>query len=321
MRVGQHIVVTRLSTQKVVSLNSGESEYYTVVRCASEIIGLANTIRVLGHEAHVRVWTDAAAARGLAHWSGSGNQVLLAAAEGREQGAQDREDQKHGKNPADLVTKHLDGKRPTLLCGLLIVKQQRTTKLSSQADTGHRIHITSLGGDDTRATNRSPTRHRDPLKWNRLLYDRWIHVYDGCDQLYSCGTGVAGGNRGGLQLGTSRGTQSLDEDIERGHKKRPSDCDDHETRRGRALQTGLSILVESALDQISELVLLIAIQPTSRTSALWRRRIGILEQVLNPGVFIVHSNLAPRLFTILTDRLAFTLNSSSRHTISTRQAP
>ena len=67
MRVGQHIVVTRSSTRKVVSLNSGESEYYTVVRCASEIIGLANMIRVLGHEAHVRVWTGAAAARGLSN--------------------------------------------------------------------------------------------------------------------------------------------------------------------------------------------------------------------------------------------------------------
>ena len=63
LRVGQHIVVTRSSTRKVVSLSSGESEYYNVVRCVREIIGLASTIRELGHEAHVRVWTGAAAAR------------------------------------------------------------------------------------------------------------------------------------------------------------------------------------------------------------------------------------------------------------------
>ena len=36
-----------------------------------QAIGLANTIRELGHEAQVRIWTDAAAARGLLLRSGS----------------------------------------------------------------------------------------------------------------------------------------------------------------------------------------------------------------------------------------------------------
>ena len=66
LRVGQHTLATWSSTQKVVSLSSAESEYYSMVHCASEAIGLANTIRELGHEAQVRIWTDAAAARGLA---------------------------------------------------------------------------------------------------------------------------------------------------------------------------------------------------------------------------------------------------------------
>ena len=43
-----------------------------MVRCASEAIGLANTTRELGHEAHLRIWTDAAAARELALRSGTG---------------------------------------------------------------------------------------------------------------------------------------------------------------------------------------------------------------------------------------------------------
>ena len=72
LRTGQHALATWSSTQKVVSLSSAESEYYSTVRCASEALGLANTIRQLGHEAHVRIWTDAAAARGLALRSGSG---------------------------------------------------------------------------------------------------------------------------------------------------------------------------------------------------------------------------------------------------------
>ena len=65
LRVGQHTLATWSSTQKVVSLSSEESKY-------SEAIGLANTIRELGHEAQVRICTDAAAARGPALRSGSG---------------------------------------------------------------------------------------------------------------------------------------------------------------------------------------------------------------------------------------------------------
>ena len=72
LRVGQHTLATWSSTQKVVSLSSAESKYYSMVRCASEAIGLANTIRELGHEAQVRICPDAAAARGLALRSGSG---------------------------------------------------------------------------------------------------------------------------------------------------------------------------------------------------------------------------------------------------------
>ena len=43
-----------------------------MVRCASEAIILAHTIRERGQEAQVRIWTDVAAARGLALRSGSG---------------------------------------------------------------------------------------------------------------------------------------------------------------------------------------------------------------------------------------------------------
>ena len=44
-----------------------------MVSCASGAIGLANTIRELGHEAHVRIWTDAPPERGLALRSGNGD--------------------------------------------------------------------------------------------------------------------------------------------------------------------------------------------------------------------------------------------------------
>ena len=72
LRIGQLSLATWSSTQKVASLTSAESEYYSMERCASEAIALANTVRELGHEAQLRIWTDAAAARGLALRSGRG---------------------------------------------------------------------------------------------------------------------------------------------------------------------------------------------------------------------------------------------------------
>ena len=57
---------------EVVALSSAESEYHSMVRCAREAIGLANTIRELRHEVHERIWTGALGARGMALRSGSG---------------------------------------------------------------------------------------------------------------------------------------------------------------------------------------------------------------------------------------------------------
>ena len=128
LRFGQHTLATLSSTQNVVSQSSAESEYHGMVRCASEAIGLANTIRELGHEAQVRIWTDAAAARGLALRSGSGaikhleTKYFWAAAE-RENQELRIEKIRGTVNPADLMTKHLCGKRLLMLCELLNIKR------------------------------------------------------------------------------------------------------------------------------------------------------------------------------------------------------
>ena len=84
LRVDQHTLATWSSTQKVVSLSSAESEYYSVVRCASRTIGLAITARELGHEAHVRIWTDAADTRVGSPHQTHVDKVLVAAAEREE---------------------------------------------------------------------------------------------------------------------------------------------------------------------------------------------------------------------------------------------
>ena len=128
LRVGQHTLGTWSSTQKVVSLSSAESEYYSMVRCASEAIGLANTIRELGHKAQVRIWTDAAAARGLALRSGSGAikhvETKYFWLQQKEKIQELRIEKIRGTvNPADLMTKHLDGKRVVMLRELLNIKR------------------------------------------------------------------------------------------------------------------------------------------------------------------------------------------------------
>ena len=127
LRVGQHTLATGSSTQKVVSLSSAESEYHSMVRSASEAIGLANTIRELGHQAQRRDWTDAAAARGLALRSGSGTikhmETMYFRLLQKEKNKELRiEKIRVTVNPADLITKHLDWKRLVTMCELLSIK-------------------------------------------------------------------------------------------------------------------------------------------------------------------------------------------------------
>ena len=124
LRVGQHTLATWSSTQKVVSLSSAESEYYSMGRCASEANGLANTIRELGHEAQVRIWTDCCSASRTGSPKRErrnqtrGDEVLLAAAEREKPRAQDREDPRHGQS-----RRLVDGKRLVTLCELLNIKR------------------------------------------------------------------------------------------------------------------------------------------------------------------------------------------------------
>ena len=80
-----------------MSLSSAELEYYGMARCASEAIGLTNTVR------------------GLALRSGSGaikdmdKKILLASAEREEPGAQDRENPWHSQSRRLNNIKHIGG--------------------------------------------------------------------------------------------------------------------------------------------------------------------------------------------------------------------
>ena len=109
LRVGEHTLATWSSTQEVVPLSSAESVYHRMVRRASEAIGLANTLQEFGHVAQVRIWTDAAVARGLALRSGNGAIKHLEIKYSWLQKNQELRTEK--VNSADLMTIHLDGKR------------------------------------------------------------------------------------------------------------------------------------------------------------------------------------------------------------------
>ena len=99
----------------------------TTAWCRVEVRPLANSIRELGHEARLRIWSDAAAAQELALGSGSGGikhmGIKFFWLQQKEKNQEPSIEKIRGTvNSADLMTKHLHGKRSTTLCGLLNIK-------------------------------------------------------------------------------------------------------------------------------------------------------------------------------------------------------
>ena len=72
LKLGAHLLTAWSSTQKVVALSSGESEYYSLVRCACEAIGLAGVLREIGMVLTIDLWTDATVVRSIATRVGQG---------------------------------------------------------------------------------------------------------------------------------------------------------------------------------------------------------------------------------------------------------
>ena len=72
LKLGNHWLAGWASTQKVIALSSGESEYYSLVRCACEAIGLAWLLHELGMTLSIELWTDATVARSISTRVGLG---------------------------------------------------------------------------------------------------------------------------------------------------------------------------------------------------------------------------------------------------------
>ena len=71
--LGRHCVKSWSSTQAVIALSSGESEYYSLVKGASEALGLRNAMRDWNLEVEVDLATDSSAALGIASRLGLNN--------------------------------------------------------------------------------------------------------------------------------------------------------------------------------------------------------------------------------------------------------
>ncbi|CAK0798994.1 unnamed protein product, partial [Prorocentrum cordatum] len=72
IKTGSHTIRFASATQSVIAQSSGESEYYSLVRCASALIGMGNLMRDLGRELPLRLLGDATAASGMARRRGAG---------------------------------------------------------------------------------------------------------------------------------------------------------------------------------------------------------------------------------------------------------
>ena len=111
--VGNHMIKSWCSPQAIVSLSSGEAEYYGIVKGSSSGLGLKSMMGDLGVEVAITINTDASAAKGMANRRGLGKVRHIAV---NQLWIQDRIakgdlaiSKVNGKeNIADILTKHVN---------------------------------------------------------------------------------------------------------------------------------------------------------------------------------------------------------------------
>ena len=72
LQLGSHPIYTGSSTQTVIALSSGESEFYGSVRCACRLLGLRALLSGCGLDVAAELGTDSAAGIGMASRRGAG---------------------------------------------------------------------------------------------------------------------------------------------------------------------------------------------------------------------------------------------------------
>ena len=120
--IGSHCSKRWSSTQAVIALSSGEAEYYSLVKTASQSIGIKNMLSDMNINMDIDVHTDSSTAKSIALIKGAGKVRHI---ETNQLWIQDTVKEKvicmkqisTEENPADLFTKHLPrGISSTSIC-------------------------------------------------------------------------------------------------------------------------------------------------------------------------------------------------------------
>ena len=110
---GTHMIKSWSSTQKSITLSSGEAELVAAVKTCTELIGVTQLMNDWGRNAEGEVYVDSSAAIGVAHRKGNGKLRhvkvgLLWIQEKVEEGEIDVKKVAGEENPADLMTKNVN---------------------------------------------------------------------------------------------------------------------------------------------------------------------------------------------------------------------
>ena len=113
---GKHLIKSWSSTQKNITLSSGEAELVAAVKMSTELIGILQLLEDWGVKREARVYVDSSAAIGITQRRGNGKLRhvkvgMLWIQEKVENGELNITKVLGTENPADAMTKHLPGRK------------------------------------------------------------------------------------------------------------------------------------------------------------------------------------------------------------------
>ena len=121
MMIGEHCIRSWSTTQKSVTLSSGEAELVALVKLSTEVIGLTQMARDWGLEMFADIYVDSAAAIGVVKRQGNGKLRHIKVGQLWVQEKAESGELAYKKvdgqvNPADVLTKYISESRMETLC-------------------------------------------------------------------------------------------------------------------------------------------------------------------------------------------------------------
>ena len=173
--LGTHVIKSWSSTQTSVSLSSGESEFYGVVKAGGISLGYQALLRDVGIRLPVRVWTDSTATIGICGRQGLGKlrhidtQCLWIQQRVRDKSLE-LYNVRGEDNPADLFTKHLSS--PDRIDSLLKLfgcshrggRSDLAPKLRKETGTSKGEELLSVAGPPLHGSN------ADTIEWEQWRF-------------------------------------------------------------------------------------------------------------------------------------------------------